>query len=61
MWKLGHALFGWQYVHMRNTATEIIRRVQTSPAGDRYVRYFSSDLVFLDKPHGWEVTPLTRK
>ena len=59
MWRLKHRLFGWHYVHMSNTATDIIRRVRHTKSGRAYVVYFSDHLVFLDEPRGWWVTELT--
>lgn len=59
-WRLKHRLFGWHYVHIRNSATEEIRRVFVLPSGERYVKYFSHRLVYIDrKDCGWVVTPLT--
>lgn len=54
-----HRLFGWHYVHLRNTATEIIRRVRYTGSGEAYVVYFGDHLVFIARPNGWEVTLLT--
>lgn len=61
MWRLFHKLFGWQYVHMENSADEIIRRVKKTPAGGRYVKYYGANYIWLDKPnsHTWVVTNLT--
>lgn len=59
-WRLLNILFGFQYVHMQNSATEIIRRVRVTPRGERYVCYFGSYLVFIDRDHsGWLITALT--
>lgn len=62
MWRLFNRLFGWQYVHMENTCTDIVRRVYWTAGGEPFVRYFSDNLVFIGRPrtqHGWHVTPLT--
>ncbi len=56
-----HWLFGWDYVHLRNSATEIIRRVRYTSDGLVYIKYFSSHLVFLNTDKGWTITPLTYK
>ncbi|WP_312064662.1 hypothetical protein [Brevundimonas sp.] len=61
-WRLKHRLFGWHYVHLKNTATEIIRRVRQTACGQRYVVYFGQHLVFIDKDNcGWTVTELTSR
>lgn len=60
IWRLKHRLFGWDYVHLKNTATEIVRRVRRTASGERYVVYFAHDYVFIDRPLcGWTVTELT--
>lgn len=60
MWRVLHAMLGWHYVHLRNSATQIIRRVMVTAAGERYVRYYDGHLVFIDRAGcGWQVTPLT--
>lgn len=59
MWKLLHKLFGWHYVHLRNSATEIIRRVHHTADKKAYAKYFTGHLIFLDRGDGWTVTPLT--
>ena len=59
-WRVMARLFGWHYVHMKNTATEIVRRVHQTRAGERYVVYFGEHLVFIDRANcGWSVTALT--
>lgn len=62
MWRILNRFFGWQYVHMKNSADEIIRRVRWTASGEPFVRYFSSHLVFIARDrreHGWMVTALT--
>jgi hypothetical protein len=59
-WQLLNRLFGWEYAHLRNTADSIVRRVHRTGSGERFVRYFSGHLVFLDRTdHRWTVTDLT--
>lgn len=59
-WRLKNRLFGWHYVHAKNTCDDIVRRVRRTANGDRYIVYFSQHLVFIDRPgHGWKVTDLT--
>lgn len=59
-WRTKHRLFGWHYVHARNTADEIIRRVQRTAEGERFILYGCQMLVFIDRPDcGWRVTDLT--
>lgn len=59
-WRLKHRLFGWHYVHLKNTVTSIVRRVRQTGDGQRYVVYFSQHLVFIDTDNcGWTVTELT--
>ncbi|MNS99115.1 hypothetical protein D3C72_1335060 [compost metagenome] len=59
-WRLKHRLFGWHYVHLKNTADDIVRRVRQTGDGQRYVVYFSQNLVFIDNEScGWTVTELT--
>ena len=60
-WKLRHALFGTDFVHLENSADEIIRPVRYTHVGERYCIYFTSHLIWIDRPTcGWTVTPLTR-
>lgn len=59
MWRLLHHLFGWDYVHLKNSATEIIRRVRFTKSGEPYVVYSGHHLVFLRDPGSWRVTCLT--
>ncbi len=54
-----HWLFGWNYVHLRNTATQIIRRVRYTATGSAYVVYYNGHLIFLDSDKTWVITPLT--
>ena len=59
-WRLKHRLFGWHFVHLKNTATEIVRRVRETACGQRYVVYFDQHLIFIDKDDcGWTVNELT--
>lgn len=59
-WRTKHRLFGWHYVHAKNTATEIIRRVRRTASGERFIVYFGHNLVFIDREGcGWRVTDLT--
>ncbi len=59
-WRTKHRLFGWHYVHAKNTATEIIRRVRRTADGERYIVYFGHHVAFIDRPGcGWHVTDLT--
>jgi len=59
-WHTKNRLFGWHYVHARNTATEIIRRVKRTADGERFIVYFGHDLAFIDRPDcGWSITDLT--
>lgn len=60
IWPVLHRLFGWHYVHLKNTADEIVRRVRHTAGGERYVVYFGSNLVFIDRTScGWTVSELT--
>lgn len=59
-WQLLNRLFGWDYVHLENTATEEIRRVRRTANGTRYVKYYGDNLVWIDDPKcHWRITPLT--
>lgn len=58
-WQCMHVLTGADYVHLENSADEIIRRVRYTAAGRPFCRYFGSRLIFLDAPDGWRITPLT--
>ena len=66
MWKLWNWLFGWHYVQMQTASGQLamIRRVNATPAGERYVRGympFSREIIFIDRctRFGWQITPLT--
>jgi hypothetical protein len=59
MWQILHRWFGWDYVHLANSATEKIRRVRFTASGEPYVVYFGEHLVFLRNPGTWTVTYLT--
>jgi hypothetical protein len=59
MWRLFNHLLGWHYVHAKNSATDIVRRIRVTKAGRPYFVYFDQHLVFLDEVNGWTVTPLT--
>lgn len=59
MWKLWHHLFGWDFIHLENSATEIVRRVRHTAHGRPYTVYFGEHLVWLDRPNGWTVSALT--
>lgn len=58
---LMHRWFGTEYVHMKNSADNIIRSVRRTSDGRPYVVYFASHIVFLDEPNGWIVTPILTK
>jgi hypothetical protein len=59
MKKLLAAFFGWQLVHLENSATEIVRVVRYLPDGEPYAVYFGSHLAFFTRPgNGWVATPL---
>lgn len=59
-WPLLNRLFGWEYAHLQNTATEIVRRVHLTRSGERYIRYFGDHLVFIDRSDcPWRVIDLT--
>lgn len=59
-WSTKHRLFGWHYVHAKNTADEIIRRVKRTADGERFIVYFGHNLVFIDRPScGWRIKDLT--
>lgn len=61
LWPLLNRLFGWDYVHCQNTATEIVLRVKRTRSGERYVVYFQGRLVFIDRPDcHWQVSELTQ-
>lgn len=60
-WRLKHRLFGWHYAHLRNTATEIVRRVHRTGSGERFVKYYGGHLVFIDRDRSWTVTDLTER
>lgn len=59
LWRVMHFLTGRDYVHLRNSAGEMIRRVRYTHEGRPYARYFAGHLVWLDRESGWTVTPLT--
>jgi hypothetical protein len=59
LWPLFNWLWGWQYVQMANSATCMVRRVRYTAYGLPYVVYFGDHYVFLHRPDGWTVTPLT--
>lgn len=60
MFKIWNWLFGWDYVHLKIYGVELIRRVRYTHDGERYVCWFSSNLIFIDRSDcTWEVTPLT--
>lgn len=61
LWRFANKAFGWQFVHAKNTADSIVRRVRKTAKGERYFTYFSGHLVFIDRPgsEGWIVTDLT--
>lgn len=62
MWKLGYYLLNHDYVHLKNTASDIVRRVRYTPAGKPYAWHFAFHYVWLDdEVAGWTVTPLTFK
>ena len=56
-----HWLFGWDYVHLSNSADQIIRRIRYTADGSAYVKYYGSSLIFLDGKEKWKLTPLTYK
>jgi hypothetical protein len=58
-WRVAHWLTGRHFVHLENSASEIIRLVRYTANGRPYVIYFESRRVWLDDPSGWKVTPLT--
>lgn len=61
LWKALHERFGWDYVHCQNLATDIVRRVHYTAQGERFVKYWSSYLIFIDRPNcGWIVSELTK-
>jgi len=61
LWRLAHFLSGADYVHLENSATQIIRRVRYTDHGRPYVRYYGHNLVWLDRPTNWIVTLLTTR
>lgn len=60
-WRLRYFMFGTDFVHMANSVTEIIRPIKYTYSGERYVKYFSSHFIFIDKDEGksWKITKLT--
>lgn len=61
MWPILHWLFGWDYVHMENSATSMIRRVRYAADGRAYVVYYSGHLVWIDNATTWRISALTWK
>jgi hypothetical protein len=59
LWRVAHWLTGRHFVHLENSSSEIIRMVRHTQNGRPYVKYYGSHRVWLDKPDGWEITPLT--
>lgn len=59
MWRLWHKIFGWNYFHAKNSATQEIRRLRFTAEGKPYGVYFGHHIIWLDNPERWEVTPLT--
>ena len=60
MWRSSKLIFGGDYIHLRNSATQIVRRVRYTDQGERYVVYYGANFVFIDRPDtGWTITPLT--
>lgn len=58
-WRLRHMLFGSHFVHLENSASDMVRKVRVTVNGERYVVWVGAVLVFLDRPNGWTITPLT--
>lgn len=54
-WRLKHRLFGWHYVHCKNTCDDIVRRVHRTPTGERYVVYYGQNVIWIDRPECWWV------
>lgn len=61
MWRILHYLFGWHYFHAKNSATEEIRRLRFTAAGEPYGVYFSGHIIWVNKTEVWTITPLTYK
>jgi hypothetical protein len=48
MWQLFHALFGWHYIQFEFGFENTVRRVKTSPTGEKYVSCYGNNF-FLNK------------
>lgn len=61
MWRLWHYLFGWHFFHAENSATEVIRRLRFTASGEPYGVYFNDNIIWVNRPGTWTITPLTYK
>lgn len=50
MWKIMHALFGYDYIVAISSYSQKICRLKTAPNGRKYVCPYSHSLYFIDAP-----------
>lgn len=59
MWRLLHALMGWEYVVIENTAASYVRRIWWRGDTPMISAYPFQHWPLIPPYHGWTVEPLT--
>ncbi len=59
LWRIVNWLTGVDYVHLNSGVTQCIRRVRYTHIGRAYVRWYGAEIIWLDSPDRWTITPLT--